>query len=367
MIYNPTIGKIYDSIFFLVEYFNKDLVSSEFKKIYGDTSMMTACYEEVEKTIPEIPKLLSPLFYMYNGMTSPIASFFTNQLDFQCDDIDSFINRIRKNSDILYQKTSDSIFSNYSNASNRKLIPLLTPGEYINELDSLTLPAEFKLQIALLLGNFNYAIGVLSDTLKNIYDEVNKLHENHAKNLLFAFEHIQTENNLQLYKNAIQYDKDLYDTTSVSVSLLNHYLIYYKIKSNNFFMLLGLKHEDSISDKYDESKSTAENFIITCGSEIRMKMIRTLIENKEMTSTQMAKYIGCPNTTLIRNIDAMENGGIIYISRHEGLQIFYKLNIKLLRRIKMDIDGLFEQLFTNGGQNEKGYDSQKQDLEKADC
>jgi Transcriptional regulators len=347
MIYTTNIGKIYDSIFFLVEYFNKDFVESEFTKIYDDTSMMVACYNEIKQNITDIPNLLSPMFYINNGMASPFSSFFSNKIDVQSDDMDSFITKIKSNPDLLYKKVVDCFFTGCSNSDT-----MLTPGEYINELESLPLTVEFKLQIALLFGNFNYAVDILSDTLKIIYDEVNKLHERHAKDIQFEFERIQTENNLQLYKNHIKYDLNLFETTSVSISLLNQYIILTNRKSNHLFMLLGLKHEESISDKYDDAHVTADSFIITCGSDIRMKIIRALIENKEMTSSQMAKYIGCPPTTLIRNIDAMQSSGIIFISKHEGLQIFYKLNIKLLNRIKVNIDELFQSMLKSVAAND---------------
>ena len=350
MNYNVNVSKIYDTIFFFVEYYNQSLIKEDYKRLYDDTSSMFLYYDEVKNRMPEFSEILLPLFWINNNMATPVSAFFSRHLDFQNDDIDSFIKKIKKDSDALYQNVIDSIFFNYSNLDNKKLMPVLTPGEYVDALNSLPLSPEMKLQVALLFGNFNYAIDLLAESMRKVYSEIEILHERHLKDILFEFDRIKSDNNICLYEKALQYDKQRYDTTSVSVSLLNQYIIFNMRKDNNFFMLLGLKHEESLTDKYDECKATADNFIITFGSEIRMKILRALIENKEMTSSQMAKYIGCPPTTLIRHIDSLCNSDLIYFSKREGLQIFFKLNIKLLRRIKMDIDDIFKLLLSDEGE-----------------
>ena len=349
MIYNTDIGKIYDTIFFFIEYFNQSKIEEDYKKLYDDTSGMFLYYDEVKKRTPELSEILLPLFWVNNIMAAaPVSAFLSRYLDFLNDDIGSIVKKIKKNSDKLYQNVVDSIFSNCSMPDNKKLIPVLMPEEYIDALNSLDISSDIKLQISLLFGNFNYAIDLLADSMRKVYNEIDILHENYLKDILFQFDRIKNDNNMDLYENTLQYDKQMYDATSVSISLLNQYVVFNKLNEKNFFMLLGVKPEESLTDKYDESKAPEDNFTITFGIEIRMKILRGLIENKEMTAYQLAKYIGCPPTTLNRHIDLLGDSGIIYLSKREGLQIFYRLNIKLLQQIKINIEDIFELLFHNG-------------------
>ena len=353
MIYNPNAGKIYDTIFFFVEYFNKEETSNYFNKVREDVSLVYEYYNEIKAGVTEIPPLLFPFFYIRSESASALTAFFTYKTDFQCVTLDSFINRIKENTDILYKETVNSIFFNIFDSEDKKFIPLDAPEDYIDAINALDLPFYFKLQVSLLFGNFNYAVSVLTDYLKIVYSHVNELHDKYANNIDIEFQQIHTGYNIRLYKNALNYDKDRFqESTTISISLLNQFIIYDNKKYD--FFLLGLKHEESILDRHNESKATSDNFIIICGSEIRMKIIHALIDINEMTVSQIAKYLDCPASTLTRHIDALLNNGIITITKREGLQIYYRLNVSFFKRIKINLDNLFEEIIKKVGGQKNG-------------
>jgi DNA-binding transcriptional ArsR family regulator len=249
------------------------------------------------------------------------------------------------NSDILYQEIVSDIFPDYAKGESRKMMPAIAPANYIEAINAIDLPIDFKLQISLFFGNFNYAVSVLAIYLKRVYLLVDELYNEYKREIALEYDQIQSTVNLELYKNKLQCDEEYINNASVSVSLLNQYIVYEKKSTENeLVLLLGLRHEEVISEHVDESKGTAENFILTCGSEVRMKIVKVLIDKKEMTSSQIAKYIDIPVTTMIRHISTLQKNGIIYVSRRDKLQIFYRLNDKLLRRIKIDIDNMFSNI-----------------------
>jgi len=75
MLYNKTLSRIYDTSFFLTEYFNRDIVSKFFAPNFENTEFMSSCFYEVLQNISPIPKFLSPLFYCEQDASTPFSSF----------------------------------------------------------------------------------------------------------------------------------------------------------------------------------------------------------------------------------------------------------------------------------------------------
>lgn len=225
-------------------------------------------------------------------------------------------------------------------------MPLLAPGNYIEAINNIDLSPDFKLQLSLLFGNFSYAMSVLATWMKKIYCIVDELHTERKREISQEWEQIQNSSNLELYVNELAYDPST--PTCVSISLLQQYLLYIgETSEHTTMLLLGLRHETAVLDNFDESKATAENFMLTCGNEIRWNIVKALIANNEMTASQIARYLDISVTTMIRHLSPMNSSGIIYVSNREKLQIYYKLNDKLIRKIKIDLDMILGSIINN--------------------
>ena len=87
---NQTPAKIYDTIFFFIEYFYPKEIENGFINVYESTDFMISCYDQVKSDIGSIPSYLSPLF-LYNGIASPMSNFHSENYDPDGDNIDSFI------------------------------------------------------------------------------------------------------------------------------------------------------------------------------------------------------------------------------------------------------------------------------------
>ncbi len=354
MIYSSNIGKIYDTIFFFVEYFNKDEIDKNYTKVFEDTSFMIECFNEIESEAPEIPDILYPLFYNRNGIASPVSSFFSAQIDFINDDIDSFTTKMMTNMDLIYRQTVEVIFGRHLKSENKDMIPAITPGNYIEALNSLDVPLEFKYQISLLFGNFNYAISVLAGLMKKIYSLVSDLHINHYQEIEKVFRKIQSETNIEFYSNAIKYDSQAVDDTIVSITLLNQYIVYGpRTMNEKVFLMFGYRHEEWIMENSSVDFIDTNQFIVVCGNEFRLKILKIIAENDELTSSQIARIIGCPVTSMIRHIEVLNRYDIIYLSKREGLQMFYKINIKLFKKMKNRVIELFDDIINSNEGNKK--------------
>ena len=329
---NQTPAKIYDTIFFFIEYFYPKEIENGFINVYESTDFMISCYDQVKSDVGNVPSYLSPLF-LYNGIASPMSNFHSENYDPDGDNIDSFIIKLITNSDKLKAKVCEQVFGSSES------------GNYIDALEKLDVPLEQKLQISMLFGDFDHAIKVLTPILKQVYLSVEKLNQKYEREIMSRFGQIQSDTNIRAYENFLKYDKLRFDSTEISICLLNQYVICHADRADKFFMMLGYRHEESIERQSESTDAiSVEQFILCCGNELRLRMIKTFCEHEELTSSQLAQILDCPVTTTIRHTNMLCENNLIFISRREGLQIFYRLNLKLFRAMKEQINNLFNAI-----------------------
>ena len=333
MTINQTAAKIYDTIFFFIQYFNPEEIENSFINAYDDTDFMISCYNQVKSEIGNIPDYLSPLFLYKNTVASLMSQFRTENYEFGSDNIDSFIVKLITNSEQLKSKIYEQIFGN-SVFDN-----------YIDALQALGASLEYKLQVSMLLGDFDHAIKVLTLLLKRVYYSVDKINKKYERELASRFEQIQSNANIRAYQNFLKYDESKFNSTVVSVCLLNQYIVYHADKTDKFFMILGYKHEETIEKSLDGTNNiSTEQFILCCSNELRLRMIKVFCEYELLTSSQVAQILDCPVTTTIRHITMLSENNLIFIAKREGLQIFYKLNVKLFKKMQGQINALFDNI-----------------------
>ena len=326
MEFNPNIGKIYDSVFFFYEYYNKDVIERDFYDKYDDHEFMANCYSQIKESITP-PEFLRPLFYCDKSSSTVISEFFAEEIDFSTDTIDSFCDKLLRSVDVLYQRTLDRIFSDYQKDKAKAIYPSVAPAGYLEAINSLKMDAEFKLQVSLLIGNFSYAISAFTGLLKNTYLHVDLLHRKYQQEIDEEFVQIQSESNRKLYEEEFQYGTEQYEDTTVSISLLNQFILLDSGKEEESIdLLLGLKHEMALDSTRTFQTLTLTQFLVACGNDFRLKIRYAISDTGEMTLSQLSKLLKTPPTTLLRHVEVLLDNRIIYIHRRDGLQIFYKVN-----------------------------------------
>lgn len=343
MVLNTEVGKIYDSIYFCIEYFNKSEIEKPIQSFYSDTKFMFDCYDEIHSQIRSLPPILQPFFFYRDQIPTVISCFFTKNIDFHATTLDDFIVSIQNNVQMLYQETIQSIFRSFEKVDSQFFLPSVAPAAYVDAINQLDLPLEYKLQISLLLGNFSFGISQLIDSLKLVYNCVDLLHQKYSGKLSQEFANIQNNNKAKLYHQFSKLDESIY-LDVVSISLLNQYIVYQRISGDHVSFLLGFNHEDSLSENLSDSQTSAENFLIACGNETRIAILHALIENRELTTSQISKMLDCPVTTLIKHIEVFRSNNIISISRRSGLQIFYKLNLSYFKQTHINLEKFFQKI-----------------------
>ena len=327
MLYFSDSGKIYDTLFFLIEYFNDNLLTRKYKPNFPDLTSMEKYYETVKKDIGEIPELLGPFFYVTLEYPSILSEFFFSNLDLSKDDFGCFINKIMCSKDFLRRKLL-GFFENYSDISH--------------EICSST-PLTFK-NVALLFDGFDFVVELLCDILKKTYLVIDELYIDNSNVVEEAFSRCQSSSNIRLFSECFHISEECFGEATITFSLMNQYISFIE-NTNCLRMLVGIRCEDSLISNCDALFSTADNFLITCSGEVRVKILRSLVDNRELTASQIAKHLNCPPTTLIRPISILLENKIIYVSKRSGIQIFYRLNVKNLRKIHKSLNDMFSKIF----------------------
>lgn len=327
---NYEVGKIYDSIFYGIMHFHGNIVLDRFESCYLDCLGIKDSYDEVKTEIPALPSILSPIFYpQHNGMCV-LTSFFREQVDFSHETIDSFLCKIASKSSLFRAKIATFLFSDMpsfatQNISSDSLVETILTSDHSQE---------FKLLISLLFGQFEYAINLLITYLRMIYVQVGLFHQRRANIIASVLERAHSKQNEELYKQSckaifsLEFTND--SSTILSISLFNPYLYYFAAESGQFRCILGPQHEKGARFRSDEPNVDLTQVLLALGHPTRIAIINTLREHDELTGASISKLLQMSPVTVLRHIAVLFENAILYVSRRDGIQIFYKINYKML-------------------------------------
>ena len=338
----PQIGKIYDTIAFCTRYFNPDEMQERVLCLYEDTFFANECYRRIAEKVPTLSPLLWPCFIYRKEMATALTNFFSEQSDCETETFESFTKKIIENSSRLYAYVVHSVFQKGDEKSRKAtpnmeiaetLSPSTAPEEYMKALLEVNLPQDLKLQVSLLFGNFDYAVSLLIGQLQEIYTHVEALHTEFADKLEAKYKQIESEQNISTFKEVFTFDISNKDNINFySVSLLNQFVVHYKGSNEKTCVLYGYKHEDTLRLSIDSENIDIEDVLIACGNDIRIAIIRTLMEVEKVTISSAARRLKLPVTTLLRHMDVLCSHNIVYRTKQDGLQVLYKLNYDILFR-----------------------------------
>jgi DNA-binding transcriptional ArsR family regulator len=344
MVFNPEAGKIFDTAFYFTDYYYRDFASSKYISVYEDTEFMLKCLIFIRERTETMPDFLAPLASVNPGGTSPLLKFLKDErrkIDGNFD-----LNTVKK----LFKNEKNefyNIFVNHMFGNDLNIDELKTDAKlFMTKMDSLDKPADFKLKIAYILNDFDYAISVLAECFEKIYETVSELHAKYEKEILYTFEQINSGANLELYMQEFKYVPEKFTETTVGITLLNQFELFCSFNGSKAYMILGYRHTECFWNMGKAKTVDAKKFVITAGNDIRMDLIDLIAKNGKITISTLSKIMGVPITTVGRHVSGLRNDNIIYISKRDGLQLFYSINTSYFKRLKSAFDDYVDKTLT---------------------
>ncbi len=330
MIFDSSIGKVYDTIFFSIAFFNRDNADFQARvRKHTDLNLTEIYFREVKEKVDVLPSMLAPFFYTDQDSQSMISQLFTDRFPMLDGKIDNLFEAIKSNKASLRQ----NLLALFADDSKRYAF-----------LESVSFSVD---QTALLFGEFDQTIEILCDYLKTVYQAVEQLHSNHQDKISEFCKRSESDAGKHFLAEVTKFPVEKIENATFAYSLLNQYMECFFARSDKIVFLLGIVYDKFVIPNED-SFAEVDNFLIACSGERRVKMIHALIENGEMTGSQMAKYLGCPPTTLTRPLSILLENNIIYLSRREGIQSFYRLNVELFKKIIPSFNHMFNKILESG-------------------
>ena len=99
-------------------------------------------------------------------------------------------------------------------------------------------------------------------------------------------------------------------------------------------VLCGVRFEEGLISLYQESGNAFLDFVVACGTENKIRIVCALMEKEEMTSMQLSRELSVSAPMMGRYLADMQDAGIVYRSRREGKNLFYRLDREKMRQVK---------------------------------
>ncbi len=341
MIFNPGMGKIYDTAFFLTDYFYDVYTEKKYLSVYEDTDFMIKCLHFLRERTDKLPDYLSPFALVRPDGNSSLIKFLQEVGENYAEnlDLETVNNLFINEKESLFNIFIKTIFGDDADISEFRK----NPAYFITEMEELSDSSEFKLKVTYILNDFDYAVKVLADYFNRIYNHVSELHKKYEKEILYAFEQIKSGLNLELYSQEFSYSPEKYEETYVAIPLVNQFAVSCHVKRNKAFMLLGYRHTGCFWNRGQTKPVDAKRFIVTAGNDIRVDLIDLIAKYGKITISTLSKIMDIPITTVGRHVGGLRNDNIIYISKRDGLQLFYSINTAYFKRLKNSFDNYVDK------------------------
>ncbi len=328
----------YDTWFYAVTYYNPEYSAKEgFSAMQMINGREFNGISEVQKLIPRLPQLVAPFFFI-RGNKSITSKFMFPQIKYGFYDLEYYKKRIKDNAQELYAHMITEYFNAEQQAGYH------TTEDYIEKITELDVPLDIKLQLSLVLCNFDRAVSVLIDTLEKIHLAVEAVYAQNSDITEYTFRRMQEEENIKRYREYTDASDELIQNAVASVSLINKNLAMNLVSSDDRLVLVyGTDHLSMFPD-INGYKYILGRFFDGCSSTLRFKLLDIIAEKGEITLKELSELMQMNPSSVLHNLRALLEAEIIEIARTEQKNIYYRVNKIRMRAVQSGMGEFFEKI-----------------------
>lgn len=329
MIYNKEAGCVYDTVFYCMLEFSKDNYIKYCEETYGIIDFINY-YEEIKKEVPDPPQQLYPFFFRSVKEGCYLSKYHWDKYNNFEDSFTDFINKIKSDSEM-----KKNIYIYYlKEIYTETTLPLSDPSKLFNELFNIKIDSVLIQQLINLYYNFDMIINDLIEHLRYVYTKILCLHKVSLKLIEDAIKAYSSEKMINLILGYYKLNKEIVIAQqTISVSLLNKYLILCKRNKNNFIFILGLDAEKIIDGLIYDNNISIE-WIGTITSHPIKREILERLQRDNYSATQLSEMMFVSRQTVNFHLIELRSSLCIQIAEKRGAEILYSINSNFFEAAK---------------------------------
>lgn len=285
--------------------------------------------KNVEKDSKYIKKLLSKVssiddrMYLFSNLEIKSNSFLSEcYLSFVHEDSDSctiegFCKYLRNFGKIMGMMCK--YYFGIEAENEKVMLKLCYESEIDNSLKALMY--EFLMFQDTYMETVEREIGQVAFSIQKLYEARN--HELEQAQLGFEFEAFQKK--IKELKNGDQWEESL-ERINISFSIWNRYLIMRNTRGKEGYLIIGIDYKGSLY-KVSNEKLDLAVFGNAIGDSVRQKILKTVLENGELSVGEIIRNIGGTPTAILYHLDILKKANLIK-SRSSGRKVLCWVNDK---------------------------------------
>jgi len=335
--FNYEVGKLYDTVFYIVTRLFEDIMIERAFLKYSDVTNLphdTRFYKELKDKCPEIPNDLTPLCYCDSKHRAFLLSYIIRELNTENGTMGG-LKSLLSNSEKSKQAFIDTYFSDFSKNDREKLYETDDCKTILSMIKNADIETSYQADFLCLLLGFENYIALLIETIEAIYPHISDLH---SKN-----DDIIDNITNQLISSEVSAKEMLYSYFAIMIekptiymfSIVNPYVARYEPVSNNLSFMLGEKFLISLSDdsiKYKHTELWSLGRVVS--SKARKKAFQMFFKYESLNTGDIAYAVGLSRFAAYAYMDELlTEKAIVCVNNPDNTILRYALNTEYLMKM----------------------------------
>ena len=336
---NDELGILWDTLYFGRMYCYQEERIKFFEERSLPTDELIHGFEKLKREIGELPLYFRTLFFQPEEEQKSLMSEI-NDRGKPAVTMEDFLSRMDSRGKFF--AGAEAILTSGDGAPVARLSEGDAAAWYCVMSKAETLPEFVKTDMMYICGNFESFQKEVQYYLTRIYRAVKTEHLSRREECERVAEGWRKKENIERinrwYKSSLTGEEEFENGTGVT--FLNPYCAAFLYDGGEdspekaTTVLCGVRFEEGLAALGRESNNAFLDFVAACGTENKIRIVCALMEKEEMTSMQLSRELSVSAPMMGRYLADMQDAGIVYRSRREGKNLFYRLDREKMRRVK---------------------------------
>lgn len=336
---NTELGILWDTLYFGRMYCYQEERIKFFEERSLPTDEMIRDFEKLKREVGELPLYFRTLFFQPEEEQKSLMSEI-NDCGKPAVTMEDFLSRMDSRGKFF--AGAEAILTSREDVPVARLSEGDAAAWYCVMSKAETLPEFVKTDMMYICGNFESFQKDAQYYLTRIYRAVKAEHLSRREECERVGEAWRKKENVERinrwFKSSLTGEEEFENGTGVT--FLNPYCAAFLYDGGEdspekaTTVLCGVRFEEGLAALGRESNNAFLDFVAACGTENKINIVCALLKKEEMTSMQLSRELSVSAPMMGRYLADMQDAGIVYRSKREGKNVFYRLDREKMRQVK---------------------------------